>query len=303
MQRAIFAFDEYFGVKKRHKIGIVILLYVVTMVAVSLADGRVNITSFFGGMIGLILSSLVAVLLWQERDHTGAASSLLFYRSLCDIGLSLRFALGPLFNHALCGNYDQCYRSFSDEKLCAIPSAYLEFFVISSEAWFLLNGVDLYYSISNPFSSFQSRKLYYHLFVWSVSIIFALSPFWFQYKTIYGFFYITAASEDTVVQMENIAFCWVGSSSYFHIWYYFFIPVLVIYALGCCSLIFAYKRLRKGITKTFLPRMRLLVINTVNVVSLLIFWLLVLLMYLVAYVTSVGGINGIVSVNLSTKSY
>lgn len=32
-----------------------------------------------------------------------------------------------------------------------------EFFVLASEFWFLCNGLDLYYSITNPFFSFNKR--------------------------------------------------------------------------------------------------------------------------------------------------
>lgn len=45
----------------------------------------------------------------------------------------------------------------TDEALCGFPSAMFEFFSIASEAWFLCNGLDLYYSVTNPFSSLKNR--------------------------------------------------------------------------------------------------------------------------------------------------
>jgi hypothetical protein len=44
-----------------------------------------------------------------------------------------------------------------DPDRCAFPSFMLEFFVLASEFWFLCNGLDLYYSITNPFFSYNKR--------------------------------------------------------------------------------------------------------------------------------------------------
>jgi hypothetical protein len=44
-----------------------------------------------------------------------------------------------------------------DEDKCSYPAALLEFFAIASECWFLCSGVELYQTITNPFSSFKSR--------------------------------------------------------------------------------------------------------------------------------------------------
>ncbi|RYH29826.1 hypothetical protein EON65_07190 [archaeon] len=47
--------------------------------------------------------------------------------------------------------------SYIDGNLCGFPGAVLQFFMVASEMWFLCNGIDLFYSITNPFSSFKSR--------------------------------------------------------------------------------------------------------------------------------------------------
>jgi len=48
----------------------------------------------------------------------------------------------------------------NDVGRCAIPSAFMEFFEIASEAWFFCLAIDLATSLSNPFSSFKSRYLF-----------------------------------------------------------------------------------------------------------------------------------------------
>ena len=49
------------------------------------------------------------------------------------------------------------YILYADQSLCGFPSTLVEFFLISSEAWFFCSGVDLYITITNPFSSFKNR--------------------------------------------------------------------------------------------------------------------------------------------------
>ena len=59
---------------------------------------------------------------------------------------------------------DTC--SFTDPTRCGFPSFMLEFFVLASEFWFLCNGLDLYYSITNPFFSYNKR--------WVVAFVFSV---------------------------------------------------------------------------------------------------------------------------------
>ncbi len=33
----------------------------------------------------------------------------------------------------------------------------MEFFILASEAWFLCSGLDLFYTVTNPFSRFEPR--------------------------------------------------------------------------------------------------------------------------------------------------
>jgi len=108
--------------------------------------------------------------------------SLLFWRALCETGIGVRFLLQPAFNILVCGsltctrdtgsegwwililspflhcNFVLSFRStLLDPSLCGFPSFMLEFFVLASEFWFLCNGLDLYYSITNPFFSYNKR--------------------------------------------------------------------------------------------------------------------------------------------------
>ena len=165
-----------------------------------------------------------------------------------------------------------CYRSTTAIDDCGFSAAYLQFFMISSELWFLLSGVDLYYTVTNPFSTLQSRLFYNHLGVWSITFMITFLPFINHKNGMYGFWYENPSGD--------YAFCWLNSASTkANIWSYFLVPVILIYVVCSGSLIFAYFRLKRGISKTFLPRLSLLVTNTANVVTLLLFWMTTLILY------------------------
>jgi hypothetical protein len=157
----------------------------------------------------------------------------------------------------------------------------LQFFVMASEFWFLCNGLDLYYSITNPFFSFSKRIWYYHVFVWSGALFFAASPFvlYPSWRDIYGFWFINPNINDSAV-------CWIKitwDNYAWPIWIYFFVPLLIMYFICLFSLVVAYMRLRRGVTKSFLPRMRLLLMNTVNLVTCMMYWLVFVIFYMLTF--------------------
>jgi hypothetical protein len=67
------------------------------------------------------------------------------------------------------------------------------------------------------------------------------------------------------------------------IWFFFFVPLLLVYSFGLLSLWVAYNRLRSGLTKSFLPRLQLLVNSTTNVFALTLFWLVFIVIYALAF--------------------
>lgn len=126
-----------------------------------------------------------SIVVWNcilRRDSNGNMPpqiSLLFWRAVCETGTGFRFILQPAFNLYVC-HHLQCTRENggkitvrtspnhslllttvsllnTDPDRCAGPSFMWEFFVLASECWFLCNGLDLYYSITNPFFSFNKR--------------------------------------------------------------------------------------------------------------------------------------------------
>lgn len=96
---------------------------------------------------------------YVQRKHAENYESI-FWRAVCDMGVALRFMFNSQYNQLLCG-HDTCSRSTviknNEQDNCFAPSAHLQFFVCASEAWFLCNGLDLYFTVNNPFSTIKSR--------------------------------------------------------------------------------------------------------------------------------------------------
>jgi hypothetical protein len=65
----------------------------------------------------------------------------------------------------------------------------------------------------------------------------------------------------------------------------------------------AYKRLKMGITRTFLPRIRLLIINTSNVAIFMVYWFTICILYLLAFAFHNIGLNRSLMFLLAGKGF
>jgi hypothetical protein len=210
------------------------------------------------------------------------AYSTLFWRAMCDLGVALRFVLVPAFNYYICGNL-VCSYSDAKEDLCQLPSALLQFFLLASEMWFFCHGLDLYFTVNNPFSSYESRVWKYHLFTWGVALFITIFPYISDtVGTVYGFWFISESDTNS-----SYPVCWIKiqAATYlgWPIFVLFFMPLAIVYLFCLMTVVLAYVRLRKGLTQSFLPRVKLLVTSISNIVVLMLFWGVAMLIYGMTY--------------------
>eukprot|EP01038_Epipyxis_sp_PR26KG_P014040 gene14040-18831_t len=252
----------------------------ISLIVLFSIDAKNYFYSVIGGALGCFYSLCVITTYHLSPKDVGVPPfAVLYWRSVCDLGLGIRFIFINAFNVYLCGSYE-CVRSASDPTNCSLPSALLEFFTIASECWLLCNGLDLFFSITNPFSSFKERMVNYHIATWSFSILFSLFPLFTKHSSsIYGFFSIDHNDND-------LTFCWITVHSSFltwPIWVMYFIPILIVYLTCLVTLNIAYRRLKKGISRSFLPKIKLLITNTTNVICQLLYWLIIAFFYSIIY--------------------
>jgi hypothetical protein len=240
-----------------------------------------------GGVLGLFSSSYVmAAYIFGGRKVRGPPLALLFWRSFCDFGLSVRFVASHAFHVLVCGTqHCNVFSGHDDQSMCGVPSAMFEFFEMASEMWFLCIAFDLLVSISNPFSTFNSRMKYYHAFVWTMALVFAL-PTLVDHE-IGGYWYV----KGKLGFVDTSVFCWLkmqrpgasGAHTSWVPWVFFYAPLIFIYLFSAAVLYFSYGRLKRGVSNTFVHRLRVLIINSLNLTSCFLYWLVLLLVYASVY--------------------
>jgi hypothetical protein len=103
-----------------------------------------------------------------------------------------------------------------------------------------------------------------------------------QEHNIYGFWYITTNDS------SSIAICWLKINSPTNlgppIWCLFFLPLFLVYLFCSLMVVLAYFRLRKGLSQSFLPRVKLLITSITNIVVLMLYWGLAMFMYGITFV-------------------
>jgi hypothetical protein len=281
---------------KRSRLFTVAAIFVIGFVA-DLGTSRTTDYMISGGAIGVFFSTTVMCLsLHRYRDF-----QLLFWRSFADFGVALRFVLTKELNQLACHS-DYCHTNgkcavkvsaitshqFNEllvlllaayplVEYCGFPSAFLEFFEIASELWFGCVAYDILASLVDPFSSTKNRMWMYHVFVWTISLAFAV-PTW-VFESVHGYWYIANG-------VDNTAICWIKAhknhiSTYIYVMFY--IPLLLVYLFAVNSVFVAYQRLRNGISNTLIHRMRALVVNALTVSLYLLYWFVAGITLLSAY--------------------
>lgn len=221
------------------------------------------------------------------RKEGSASRSLLMYRALCDFGIGLRFVLSPIFMDAVCGHSSCSISGELDddgagggEDECALSAGMLQFFEMASEAWFLCLAYDLAVTITNPFSSSAGRVWGYHVFCWVISSVFTVGIV--QIKGMAGYWFVDEAVDD-------VAICWVQQEQSANgslnpkTFIFLYIPLCVVYFYAVRVIWGAYGNLKKGISKTFQHRVKVLLLNSINIGIYVLYWFVLFIFYFWAY--------------------
>lgn len=113
-------------------------------------------------------------------------------------------------------------------------------------------AVDLAISLSNPFSPFRKRIIFYHIFCWGIAGL--LASLVSIIPNVAGLWVVNP-------DISSSYLCWLKSeSSYsdYQPWVFLYIPIIVIYSYALYVLLCAQNILKKGIPVTFLHRIRTL---------------------------------------------
>jgi len=288
--------DELSRQKRRYLLAAFLLVVIASLIAPLSAGVDSYYFPLAGGCWGFMCSAYVMIEYLRNKDVGGPPMALLFWRCVADLGLAIRFIATPGFNFLICGKSEcSLLVNHNNEADCGFASAMFEFFEISSEAWFVCVSVDLFLTITRPFSRFQDRLRYYHIFSWGMGFLFAIPTG--LAKSVRGFWFITdkkvggfkgSITDDTI--------CWlqiepnVGHLLSWKPWVLFYVPLLISYIFCVGVLYNAFKRLKTGVKFTFVHRIRVLFTNSINMTICLLYWTIMLSIYIITYL--VANING-----------
>jgi len=172
----------------------------------------------------------------QWRRHP---APIIVQRTLCNFAFSVIVISNFLMQGGHWSAQDDD-TSFSGSRTCLYMSYLIQFAVIAGECWMLMVSVDLVYSLTNPFISYQSYLNRYHVLVWSLSVINL------------GFY----ASQQSCQGIFIDGICWIPYSNYATACFvYFYLAWSVLfYCISIAVLLYATVRLSRGLEATFHTR-------------------------------------------------
>lgn len=111
--------------------------------------------------------------------------------------------------------------------------------------------------------------------MWSLSAISTIPTL--ASPDVYGYWFVNN-------RFDQEAVCWIQFGNGYNIWVLFFIPLAVIYLTCVGIMIFAYYKLRLGISRTIIHRLQVLITNAINITILIFYWLILGLFYGGSYI-------------------
>jgi 1-phosphatidylinositol-4-phosphate 5-kinase len=212
-------FWYYFRIYLPYAFPIVFLVFMILSLTVyQTVEGSL----LLGSLMSLIMScavviSYIMIIPWRKHP-----SSLVLYRALTSIIFSFNIIFEAIStNEASCRSY----------------AVVTHWAVLSGECWLTTIALDLVYSVTNPFISYQSNMKKYQMMVWTFTS-FICFVFYF----------------DTSCQGQfDQGICWVNITSTNSpcLWGYFMFWIVCMYAYQMYASLYAYIRLRKGLPLTF----------------------------------------------------
>jgi hypothetical protein len=140
-----------------------LLMYIIPLVTFNQVDGFL----FYGGMVSiihclLVLLSYILVVPWRKHP-----SPLILYRAMTH----LVFSVVIIFNAINATDTTDVSQHSTSCKTLSFVTQYTFF---SGECWLLFIAVDLYLSLTNPFTFYKSNIRKYHIIVWTTGFISAM---------------------------------------------------------------------------------------------------------------------------------
>ena len=225
---------------------------------------ELDVFYFVGSSISLFASLFVIFSYLKFPACRKHPSSLIFWRSFCDVIFSLQFII--LFSNS------------SIRNRCDAFSFLFQFSILGSQSWYFTSAIDLFRAMRNPFTDPAANLPMYHLYVWTSSIASGVA--------------IVAGGQ--AGYRDGLQICWTkvsngsGGVNYLN-WITFYIPTFLYYSCSIIVTIYAVRRLRSGLEETFSVRLKVLQNGVRYVVGFASYWTLAFIIYLLVWINERDG--------------
>jgi 1-phosphatidylinositol-4-phosphate 5-kinase len=234
-----------------------------------------------GSIITMISCTSVVYTFLTRPTWRKHPNPIIFFRSLCDIGLVSVLLITELYKLFKCGT-GECGMILGDAS-CSATAALTQFFLWSSESWFFVMAIDMLFSLQSPFTDYKRNVRRYHMFVWItalVSAIILVSIPGFAGESEFGYCWTDSKSklrgdepEATTDQKNHL---WKLN---FQSWLLFYVWLILFWIYAITVIYWAYKRLNSGLSETLRMRLRVLHSVTIYVIAIIIYWALTFSVY------------------------
>ncbi|CAK4081290.1 unnamed protein product [Aphanomyces euteiches] len=255
----------------------------------------------------LTLLSVIAVLVSYASDPLSRQhpNPLVFWRTIADgffvvrllseqFVRCLQYECSPLCKTFNCG----CAVTQTIVPLpagadtCVFFSGFFQFSLLASECWFLCMTLNLFLSLTNPFTDFKRNTRLFHMFSWGLPLLTAILLMSVDDFAGYSDFdtcWTNALRHTTVPNLTKecvskgkdfILEDKFGSLQINYIsWGFFYIPMVLFITVGLVVWFWTYNRLREGLPETYGVRKQSIDRARFLVMAVSVYWALVFAVY------------------------
>lgn len=258
---------------------------------------------------GSILSffSILFVILsyYTEKSYQRHPNPLIFWRAIADFVFVIRLLLESTTRcswfdcEPLCNDSDfqcGCSQESGASDTCIVFAGILEFSLVAAECWFVCMSINLYVSLTNPFTDFKRNMKYFHLLSWGSGAFLAIllmvvngfagySELGFCWtNTLYDAQYqdreLCPASSNVndILMLTDDVF----EANYLS-WIFFYMWMVLFLGIGIGVYVWAWTRLSQGLRETYAVRMQSIHRARFYVACVTIYWLTLLVFYILVY--------------------
>ncbi|OWZ09871.1 Phosphatidylinositol-4-phosphate-5-kinase [Phytophthora megakarya] len=197
-------------------------------------------------MCAVIIGSYLRTKWYRRHMHT-----ILLNLALCEFCLAVSFLLEPAWNRLGAG--------VDSDLSCRWLSTAREYLIMCSSAWTTCTALDLYYLMTNPFTSPRLNRHKYqgiaHVTAFTSAVIMCVSNSFGSPVAVGSFCWVGA---DTQARSEHISYKQPSGGSTTGIWVFIVTPATISMVANLYVTLVSYRRFRRGVSATLRNRKVLL---------------------------------------------